>query len=161
MFIEELSLDMVHWYIRLKDVHISFDDYSPCAVDETGSLTIFDRFNVEVIDELPIVYHPCDVNWDHEVNIADVNALIDVILNGVPSRNTLGLSPDDVDPEKTYDVDGFLTVYKSQLEIYPVRIANKGASDPIIPTHDRYDVNGDGEINIADVNSILDIILGN
>ncbi len=46
-------------------------------------------------------------------------------------------------------VEGFLTVYNNELEFYPTRVGNlKG------------DVNGDGEVNIADVNCVIKVILG-
>ena len=52
-----------------------------------------------------------------------------------------------------YYVEGFLTVYRNELEFYPILI--KGGPEPI-----KGDVNGDGEVNIADVNCLIDIILG-
>jgi hypothetical protein len=52
-----------------------------------------------------------------------------------------------------YYVEGFLTVYRNELEFYPTLI--KGGPEPI-----KGDVNGDGEVNIADVNCVIDVILG-
>ena len=53
----------------------------------------------------------------------------------------------------TYDVEGFLTVYKGQLELYPIKVVKHG--DFV-----KGDVNGDGEVTLADVNLLIDIILG-
>lgn len=59
----------------------------------------------------------------------------------------------ELSADKTYDVKGFLTIYKGQLELYPI----------VVKEHSDYpvgDVNGDGEVTIADVNMLIDIILG-
>ena len=156
--IEEISYDMVHWYVRIKDATISFDDNTLTVADETGTMTMFDRFDAEIIDYWEHVCYPCDVNWDNEVNIADVNCLINAILNGLTDAPYHGFTPDDVDPDATYDVDGFISIYKNQLEIFPIRITRYGTLPPP-PFHDRFDVNGDGEVTIADVNCIIDFIL--
>ena len=50
-----------------------------------------------------------------------------------------------------YYVEGFLTVYRNELEFYPILI--KGG-------YIKGDVNGDGEVNIADVNCLIGIIQG-
>ncbi len=59
----------------------------------------------------------------------------------------------ELSADKTYDVKGFLTIYKGQLELYPIMV--KEHSDYPVG-----DVNGDGEVTIADVNMLIDIILG-
>lgn len=56
------------------------------------------------------------------------------------------------DPNKTYTIEGFLTVYRGQLELYPILV---DGGDGIAG-----DVNGDDEVSIADVNALIDIILG-
>ena len=61
-----------------------------------------------------------------------------------------------LDASKTYDVEGFVTVYKTIIEFYPISVVEHGAS-----TFATGDVNADGEVNIADVNSLISIILGN
>lgn len=55
-----------------------------------------------------------------------------------------------------YYVEGFLTVYKGELEFYPILVQGEGGDD----CGTKGDVNNDGEIGIADVNALLDIILG-
>ena len=60
-----------------------------------------------------------------------------------------------IEEDAQYDVKGFLTVYKQELEIYPVEISEVGGEDPGVPG----DVTGDGEVDIADVNAIINIML--
>ena len=62
--------------------------------------------------------------------------------------------PTDLNYDETHYVEGFLTIFKGELEFYPILI--DGTDDCGI----KGDVNGDGEINIADVNALMDIILG-
>ena len=50
-------------------------------------------------------------------------------------------------------VEGFLTVYNGTLELYPTKV------QPLNDCGLKGDVNGDDEINIADVNALIDIIL--
>lgn len=69
-------------------------------------------------------------------------------------RYSVGLN--ELDLSKRYDVKAFLTVYKTIMELYPTEIKEHGGVDPIM---ERYDVNKDGEINIADVNTLIDYIL--
>lgn len=157
MPIEEISHDMIHWYVRLSDVAIKFGDVSPWAEDETGVIAIFDRFQPDVVNW--VAWIDCDVNCDNEINIADINALIDAILRGYTDDSPmLRVSPDDLVPDATYDVDGFIYVYKNELEIIPVRIVRHGIVIPPCPPPFRYDVNGDGEVTIADVNCIIEWI---
>ena len=111
MPIEEVMTEMVHWYLGFEDVEIVLptgEETNIMMVDETGSMILFDKFNI-------------------------------------------------MEEGATYDgkyyVEGFLTVYRNELEFYPTLI--KGGSGYI-----RGDVNGDGEVNIADVNCVIDVILG-
>jgi hypothetical protein len=111
MPIEEVMTDMVHWYLGFEDVNIVLptgEETNIMMVDETGSMILFDKFNI-------------------------------------------------MEEGATYDgkyyVEGFLTVYRNELEFYPTLI--KGGPEPI-----KGDVNGDGEVNIADVNCVIDVILG-
>ena len=67
-------------------------------------------------------------------------------------RYELGLK--DLDFSKTYDVEAFLTIFsKDKLkELYPILIVEHGKENP-------FDVNHDGEVNIADINALIDMIL--
>lgn len=140
MPIEEVSQDMVHWFLGFENVTIVEEDGKYYMEDETGRLLLFDRFgtipenvtqtNPHYVEGFLTVYNDelefypslidgindCgkkgDVNNDGEINIADINALIDIIL---------GAEADDC-------------------------------------TKWRADVAEDNEIGIADVNALIDLI---
>ena len=152
--VEELSTDLVHWYVKLVGVTLVEDDDGKIYVyDGTERIIMFNKFNVEVteVGNGGYVYPDvcADLNLDYEVNIADIWELINRILTG---RTT----PEWVGGDGTYDITGFLTVFRGQLEIYPVKIEHHGGQYVLIG-----DVNGDGEVNIADVNCIINLILWN
>jgi hypothetical protein len=148
MPIEELSVDMVHMFVKLENVTLGGDVYEPLIEDETGSVLIFNRFNVEIIEDYGYGWEISpDVNMDYEVNIADINCIIDRILKGQTT-------PEWVGGDGTYDVIGFVSIYKDRIEIIPIKIVHHCGKYVLIG-----DVNGDGELNIADVNVIIDLIL--
>lgn len=152
--VEELSTDLVHWFVKLVGVTLVEDDDGKIYVDDgTERIIMFNKFNVEVteVGNGGYVYPDvcADLNLDYEVNIADIWELINRILTG-------RTSPEWVGGDGTYDITGFLTVYRDQLEIYPVKIEHHGGKYVLIG-----DVNGDGEVNIADVNCIINLILWN
>ncbi len=162
MPIEELSQDMAHWYLYFEDVKIVLGEDGSLYIDDgIELLKIWDKFHVQVEPGHDgSYYYPCDVNCDGEVTIADVNAIIDVILNGLPEGYTLRDLVDDIDFDATYDIWGFLTLYRYDLELYPTRIVKHGYGIPWPIDDPRYfDVNGDGEVTIADVNWLIDWIL--
>ena len=105
--IEEIMTDMVHWYIGIENVTLVAPTEEGGHIminDGTGEIILFDKFNImegvninnvnyvegfvsvynDVLEFFPIRvkggYLKGDVNGDGEVNIADVNCLIDVIL---------------------------------------------------------------------------------
>ncbi len=105
--IEEIMTDMVHWYIGIENVTLVAPTEEGGHIminDGTGEITLFDKFNImegvntnnvnyvegfvsvynDVLEFFPILvkggYPKGDVNGDGEVNIADVNCVIDVIL---------------------------------------------------------------------------------
>lgn len=147
--IEELTTDMVHWYVKLERVSLVEDDYGILIEDETGTVVMFNKFGIEITEDYGTggQLYPCDLNQDNEVNIADINDLIDRILSG-------RTQPEWVGGDGTYDIIGFVTVYRGQIEIYPVKISHHGGHYVLTG-----DINGDGELNIADVNCIIDYIL--
>ena len=146
--VEELCTDMVYWFVKLEHVNLGGDEYEPLIEDETGSVLIFNRFNVEIIEDYGYSGEMSpDPNMDNEVNIADINCIIDRILKGQTT-------PEWVGGDGTYDIIGFVSVYKGMIEIIPIKIVHHCGKYVLIG-----DVNGDGELNIADVNVIIDLIL--
>ena len=142
--IEDMNWDQVHSYVRFEGVKIVTDEDDKTYIeDESGNrMPIYNRFNVS----LPTperVYPPC--YWSGEITIADVNFLIDVIISHT------GM----IDWDGTYDMNGFIEVYYGTVEFTPTEIIFHGdAKDYSI-----CDLNSDGEINIADVNDLINIIL--
>ena len=140
--IEELSIDMVHWYVKIYDVEF-VEDISPntcMMVDPTGEISVYNRFNINIpFNNLKDNWEPrLDVNHDGEVNIADVNCIIDMIIGGGHSVNY-----------RKY-VIGFVGAYRGELQFYPVECNSQ---------HPDCDVNWDNEVNIADINLIIEYIL--
>lgn len=109
MPIEEVSQDMVHWYLGFENASITREGEDMFVTDETGSIKLFDKFNIIT---------------------------------------------EDVDLDAVEYVEGFLTVYKGELELYPISFGNE-----IPDCGKKGDVNNDGEVNIADINALIDIIL--
>ncbi len=145
--IEDISQDMCHHYVRLVGAKIIKRDGNWYAQDETGEMLLFDKFDVEIMGW---------ADWDQELTIADVNALIEWIITKGPACPTFNSIPDSINPNSLWDIDGFLTVYRNNLELYPVKIAHHYSSMPL--PGGKYDVNQDGEVTIADVNLLIDII---
>lgn len=145
--IEELSMDMCYWYVFFRGVdYTDFDsDIQPMISDETGNLMVYNRFGVPITIYNPRPENPFDPNEDGEENVADVNAVIDFIFGG-------GLVEDPLYGK--YDVTGFLSIYKGLIQLYPIKIVYHAYRYLL-----RGDVNGDGEVNIADVNALLDNLL--
>ena len=83
------------------------------------------------------------MNNDGEVNIADINALIDIILTGKPVDDCTFWRADVAEDNELgiADINALIDF-----------ILNGGGTRPA-------DVNGDGEISISDVNAAIDIIL--
>ena len=80
-----------------------------------------------------------DVNGDNEVNIADVNTVIGVILDGA------AVTP-------AADVNGDLEINIADVNAVIDMLLSGEASSSA-------DVNGDGDVSIADVNAVIDMIL--
>ncbi|MBR5685900.1 MAG: chitobiase/beta-hexosaminidase C-terminal domain-containing protein [Muribaculaceae bacterium] len=109
MPIEEVSQDMVHWFLGFEDVAIVTEEDKTYVQDETGRIQLFDKF---------------------------------------------GVITEGLDLSAVNYVEGFLTIYKGELELYPITL---GGGE--VPCGMKGDVNNDGEINIADINALIDIIL--
>ena len=153
---EEVSTDMCHWYVQFENVEIVEDDGKSYIEDECGRLLIYNKFDVYIPENFPYIVPRTlyDINNDGEVNIADINCLIDMILSGRIEHEWVPWRPDG-SYWNTYDVSGFLNVYNNGLELYPVTIYSHGEYLII------GDTNLDGELNVADVNELIDVIIRN
>lgn len=66
-----------------------------------------------------------------------------------------GVMPEVIEG-KTFDVKCFVTIFKDEIELYPVEIKDLAPVPPAIPG----DVNLDGVADVSDLNIIINIILG-
>lgn len=147
--VSDLNQDMIYHYVSLKGVDLTLDGANGTIIEDSMELPLFNRFDVSITEYYGNgggVYP--DVNSDNELNIGDINYLIDRILQGKTA-------PEWVGGDGTYDVTGFVMVQHGKVVIYPTQIMHHGGKYVVIG-----DVNGDGELNIADVNCIIKIILG-
>lgn len=115
--IEEVSQDDIHMYLGFENVEFVTEDDKIYAVDETGRILLYDKFGVmEGVDLTQMNYvegfltiyrgelefYPIkfegedddrgikgDVNNDGEVTVADINALIDIIMGSPADANTM------------------------------------------------------------------------
>ncbi|MBR5170799.1 MAG: chitobiase/beta-hexosaminidase C-terminal domain-containing protein [Muribaculaceae bacterium] len=144
MPIEEISADMVNWYLLLRGV-----DYNENLLsDDTGEMAVYNRFGVPVVIYNPLPECDFDPNDDCEINIGDVNAVVnEILIGGRLIKDPL---------YGKYDIAGFLSVYKGLYQFYPVSIVYHAHEYVTIY---KGDVNGDKEVNIADVNVLIDYIL--
>lgn len=148
--IDEASPDMSHDYIGVKDVIFTTDEYGRNVIDDgTGQLLIHYPFPIDTIHHWG--YLILDLNCDYEVNIDDLNCLIEIIISG----KTFYIDEGAYDNGR-YDVEGFLSFNRGELWIYPTQIESG------VSYHQRLlgDFNLDGEVNIADVNIMVDVIMG-
>ena len=145
--VADLNPDMIYHYVNLKGVDLTLDGANGTIIEDSMELPLFNRFDVSITEDGNGGGLYPDVNMDYEVNIADINEIIKRILEG---KNT----PEWVGGDNTYDVTGFIMVHHGKVEIYPTEIVHHGGSYVLIG-----DVNDDGEVNIADVNYVIKIIL--
>ena len=143
--IEELTLDMVHWYVKIYDIEIA-KMLSPNRYlirDSTGGAIMYNRFYIDIpFNSLKGDWESkLDVNQDGEINIADVNYVMEEILTG--QHDTVG--------SRSY-VIGFVGVYQGIIEIYPIEISEEDQRASC-------DVNWDNEVNIGDINMIIEYII--
>lgn len=143
--IDELTLDMVHWYVKIYDIEIT-KRLSPMRYlirDSTGAVIMYNRFDINVpFNNIKDSWESkLDVNQDGEINIADVNYVMEEILTG--QHATVG--------SRSY-VIGFVGVYRGMIAIYPIEISQEDQRPSC-------DVNWDNEVNISDINMIIDYII--
>ena len=70
--------------------------------------------------------------------------------------NQFSLDLTGIEEDAQYDVKGFLAVYKQVLQICPIEITKVGGEIPGVPG----DSNGDGVVDISDVNAVINMMLG-
>ena len=143
--IEELTLDMVNWYVKIYDIEIT-KRLSPMIYlikDSTGAVIMSNKFDIDIpFNNLKDSWESkLDVNQDGEINIADVNQVIEEIITG--QHATVG--------SRSY-VTGFVGVYRGMIAIYPIEISQEDQRPSC-------DVNWDNEVNISDINIIIDYII--
>jgi len=133
--IKDLDMSMIHKYLTIGGNKLTQNGIFMTLDDWEGTLTIYNKFNVPITTSSDL-----DEDWDPTV--ADINVLIDKILSG----NTKPVY------RHPYTVKGFLGSFKGDLQFYPTYIEYRAnqISD---------DYNGDGEVNLADVNALIDFIL--
>ncbi|MBR5685898.1 MAG: hypothetical protein IKX18_07080 [Muribaculaceae bacterium] len=149
--IGQMDLDKVYGYFGFEDVNIKQDTPSGQVYlcDLTGAnIKLDDLFHIGLV--AGDVTSPYDVNSDGEVSIADVNRLMSIILTGTVEQQWL--SPED--DNGAYDVIAILDAKGVEPVLYPTRIVRHGSHSIL-----RGDANEDGEVNIADVNAVIDMIL--
>ena len=136
--VADVDNSMIHRFVVINDVKVVQESNRVFRMtDNTGEMMIYNKFNLKFP---PGGTHHW-LNDDGEINIGDYNRLMAAILEN--SDN-----PDMWDG--TYDVKGFLGYGPSgQVVLYPIEFY-RGES---------FDVNDDGEVNIADTNVIIDLIL--
>lgn len=152
--IEEVAPYLLDWYLRFDGVTVTFNNDAQngknyTMSDETGKLTLYNQFGI-IIPTYEDVLWP-DVDVDNSVNISDLNVIIEYIITGK------GLSFPEPTIEDTWHncrVEGILGIYNNELQLYPTLVSTR-----LLPPAKRYDVNGDGVINISDVNEIINYIL--
>ncbi len=90
-----------------------------------------------------------DVTGDGKVDIADVNAVINIMLGKTVTSDEL-LVTSDVTGDGTVDIADVNAVIN-------IMLGKTVTSDELLATSD---VTGDGKVDIADVNAVINIMLG-
>ena len=137
--IKYVNNSMIHYYLRFHNVALSPNNANGVISDNTGSLQLYNKFDIAIKEAGGDVYP----NIVDESLIIVINNIVDRILTGPTTGN-----------DDTYTVTGFLSRNNGKLVLYPVEIVRHRNNN------DAYmDVNEDGEINIADVNCVIRILL--
>ncbi|WP_407402570.1 chitobiase/beta-hexosaminidase C-terminal domain-containing protein [Sodaliphilus sp.] len=67
-----------------------------------------------------------------------------------------GVEMPEVLEGKTFDVKCFVTIFKEEVELYPVEIKDNAPA----PVFKKGDVNGDGEVDVKDSTILINVVLG-
>lgn len=157
MMIEDISQDMVYWYVYFEDVTVVKDeerDRYYTMIDEYGDeMVLYNQLGIEIpTDYLIDVVGP-------DLNISFLNKIIEYILTGkgLTDEGSTPPEPVIVDTLKLCRVEGLVSIYKNQLELVPTRVTYCGTNGG---WDDRwYDLNNDGVINVSDLNVGIELIL--
>lgn len=145
--IKDLNKNKVHQYLRFEHVQLSPQSPDGTMRDNTGTLQLNNSFGIE-ITKSSTTARPDARPHIVEDPLIMINRLIDIILTGE-------IESQWVEGDGSYDVEGFLTVdSKGELMLYPTRVVHNDGYYIISG-----DYNGDGELNIADVNGLVGLIL--
>lgn len=138
--IEELSRDMDYWYVNFGNVTLAkANDYGQYAMSD-GTEEIMITWPRPLPRPKRFMF-PC--SYSGEVTIQDVLFLIDLILDEPKYWNG------------KYDVTGFVSVDKNALTVKAYMVT---VPDDVYDLSSA-DINGDREINFADVNALIDLII--
>lgn len=156
--IGDMNEDCVHAYLRFDDVEINQEDDQFYIDDQWGDrLLLYNRFQIDLPPKTPAddsgLVHP---GIYEEITVATVNNLIDQIISGNYEYVTRWTPPAGCDEVLTFDVTGFLSYYNGKLELFPSEVGFHGWTKYQVL---KWDVNMDGEVNVADVNALIDYIL--
>ncbi len=156
--IEDMTEDYVHSYLCFNDVEIFEEDNQFYIEGLWGDrLPLYNRFQIELPPQNPLDDSGGIYPWgDDEVTIATINTLIDQILSGDYEYVTRWTPPDGYNGFLTYDVTGFLTIYDGTLQLCPNEVDFHGWTKKRVL---KWDINMDGEVNLADVNAVFGLIL--
>lgn len=152
VLIEEIGADMLYAYIRIMDVKIVTDGFTTYLEDRNGCrIAMYNPLNLPIPD-VGAAPSRWDVDGDGEVNIADVNRVIDIILSGTKEYVSSWTTSED--GETRYDVDGIVNVYRGMPEVLATAIRLHGAAQRL-----KGDMNDDGEVTVSDVMALVDHLL--
>lgn len=163
--IEDITQDMIHMYIYFEDMTVtkkddSYGDRYYTMSDEWGSeMQLYNQLGIEIPTGDAVPYGYGDVNDDGEVNIIDVNAIIYFILYGKYDNHVGSTNGDGENKWEHCRVEGFLSMYHNEFELFPSRVAVTGGGGNYWPPEKRYDLNNDGIVNISDLNIVIGLIL--
>ena len=154
--IDEMSEDCIHAYVRFDDVDIIEEGNNTYIEDRWGNrLLVYNRFQVDLHPASPMDggAQPCIYE---EITISTVLNMIEQIASGNYEYLTRWVRTDGYSGELTNDVTGFLSMYNGVLELFPTEVGFHGWTKKRVL---KWDATDDGELNIADVNAIIDLIL--
>lgn len=157
--IEEIDQSMIHQYVYFEDVTVTMDSDDSSGryytmSDDTEEMKMYNQFGINIPTENQYV----DLGTP-DFNISYLNRIIEYILTGkiLPSSDLVDLIV--VSTWSPCRVEGFLTVYRNQLELFPTHVTCYGNHGGDWWDWHTYDLNDDGVVNVSDLNLGIEIIL--